>query len=78
MWTTVQRRRHRVAKVFAGRFGDEAACEVMLFGDVRLTTTTTTTGDGGESVVPWAAHGVLRREGPAGWKFARYRVWLQR
>ncbi|KAM4060327.1 fungal specific transcription factor [Hirsutella rhossiliensis] len=73
MWTTVRERRHTVAKVFPGRFrDDECECEVMLFGEVKLTTK-----EGNEAVVPWAAHGGLRREG-AGWKFARYRVWLQK
>ncbi|PNY28683.1 Uncharacterized protein TCAP_01392 [Tolypocladium capitatum] len=81
MWTTVQERRHTVAKVFPGRFRDPDAggppeCEVMLFGEVNLGTR-----DGKEAAVPWAAHAVLTREveGERGeWKFARYRVWLQR
>lgn len=72
MWTTVRERRHSVAKVFPGRFRDGGECEVTLFGEVELTTK-----EGHDGMVPWAAHGELRREGGE-WKFARYRVWLQK
>lgn len=67
-------------KVFPGRFrsaDNGAECEVMLFGEVNLTTK-----EGNEAVLPWAAHGVLRKQGGEAdreeWKFARYRVWLQK
>ncbi len=84
MWTSVQERRHTVAKVFPGHFGAEAGedlgpsdqCEAMLSGEVALTTK-----DGQQVVVPWAAHAVLRRERDGEreeWKIARYRVYLQR
>ncbi|KJZ71782.1 hypothetical protein HIM_08802 [Hirsutella minnesotensis 3608] len=83
MWTTVQERRHTVTKVFPGQFeggagkeGELGGCELMLFGDVALTTK-----DGQRATVPWAAHAVLtlERDGERDeWKFARYRVWLQR
>ena len=84
MWTAVRDRQHTVTKVFPGRFqdpGDAAApaeCEVMLFGEVRLEMTEK---EGAASkVVPWAGHGVVRREREGEreeWKFARYQVWLQ-
>ncbi|POR32825.1 Uncharacterized protein TPAR_06973 [Tolypocladium paradoxum] len=81
MWTEVQERRHTVAKAFPGQFRDPGAggpleCEVMLFGEVKLRTR-----DGDEAAVPWAGHAVLTRQAEGEreeWKFARYRVWLQR
>lgn len=82
MWTAVRDRQHTVTKVFPGRFQDPGLaapveCEVMLFGEVRLDMTE----EGASSkVVPWAGHGVVRRERGGEreeWKFARYQVWLQ-
>lgn len=88
MWTAVRDRQHTVTKVFPGRFQDPGAaeepveCELMLFGEVKLTLK----GDGGGveegaiKVVPWAGHAVVRKEKEGEreeWKFTRYRVWLQ-
>ncbi|KAL6859613.1 hypothetical protein J3F83DRAFT_315104 [Trichoderma novae-zelandiae] len=81
MWSAVAERKHTVAKVFPGRFGDdgERRCELMLYGDVAYTTK-----EGQSSTVPWAGHGILRRvrDGEKGegevWKFAEYRVYLLR
>ena len=83
MWNVVAERKHVVNKVFPGSFQDaEAAkneaeeCELMLFGDVHLVTK-----EGQAMTVPWAGHGVLRSVGEGDkkeWKFAKYRVWLQR
>ncbi|KAI9905010.1 hypothetical protein N3K66_001539 [Trichothecium roseum] len=61
-------------------------CELMLFGQVDLTLK-----DGGSAaVVPWAGHATVVRDTTAlagsgetkrskgEWKFAQYRVWLQK
>ncbi|KAL7789870.1 hypothetical protein V8C37DRAFT_190051 [Trichoderma ceciliae] len=79
MWSIVQERKHTVAKVFPGRFGEAAdggkECELMLYGDVAYKTK-----DGNSSTVPWAGHGILRKvrddDGDEEWKFAEYRVYL--
>ncbi|KAM3515551.1 hypothetical protein MY11210_000729 [Beauveria gryllotalpidicola] len=77
MWNVVAERKHTVKKVFPARFMDEdGECECMLFGDVRLKTK-----DGQELVVPWAGHATLTKAVDGSkeeWKFAQYRVWLQR
>lgn len=82
MWTTVDERKHTVTKIFPGMFqGADASrapeCECMLFGEVQYRTK-----DGGApSTASWAGHGTLRKEKNGEheeWKFAQYRVWLQK
>lgn len=81
MWNVVAERKHVVNKVFPGSFQDADAggateCECMLFGDVHLVTK-----EGQAMTVPWAGYAVLRQVEEGGkteWKFARYRVYLQR
>ncbi|KAH7328561.1 hypothetical protein B0I35DRAFT_21190 [Stachybotrys elegans] len=84
MWATMAERKHVVTKVFPGRFspadasdGESSDCECMMFGEVQYKTS-----DGSSLTTPWAAHAVLHKETDAGdkeeWKFARYRVWLQK
>lgn len=80
MWSSVRERKHTVAKVFPALFREPAVedgreCELMLFGEVGLTTK-----DDKATVVPWAGHAVVRKEAEGereGWKFSRYQVWLQ-
>lgn len=65
---------------------EQEECELMLFGQVDLTLK-----DGGSAAVPWAGHATVVRDtaAPAAgsgetkgnkgeWKFAQYRVWLQK
>ncbi|OAA73926.1 hypothetical protein ISF_00827 [Cordyceps fumosorosea ARSEF 2679] len=79
MWKVVAERRHTVEKVFPARFreDEQGECECMLFGEVRIKTR-----DDKEMVVPWAGHATLTKVVVDGlkeeWKFAQYRVWLQR
>jgi hypothetical protein len=80
MWEKVQARRHTVDQVFPGTFGgggggDEV--ELMLYGDVVYKLKESSEGE--EAKVDWAGRARLRRAaGGGGWKFAYYRVYLQR
>lgn len=81
MWEKVQAREHTVFQVFPGVFEKTAAAddvvELMLYGNVVYQLK----GAGGsEEPVDWAGYARLVREGGAGgeWKFAYYRVYIQR
>lgn len=85
MWEKVQARRHTVYQVFPATFagaeaegsGGDEEVELMLYGDVvyRLKGS----ADGEETKVDWAGRARLRRAAGGGeWKFAYYRVYLQR
>lgn len=84
MWEKVQARRHTVYQVFpatfggAGDGGGEEEVELMLYGDVvyRLKGG----AEGEETKVDWAGRARLTRAAGGGgeWKFAYYRVYLQR
>lgn len=81
MWEKVQARRHTVYQVFPANFGGskdgDEEVELMLYGDVvyRLKGG----ADGEETKVDWAGRARLRREAAGGeWKFAYYRVYLQK
>ena len=82
MWTHVSSRKHTVTKVFPARFkapeeeDSSGEVELMLFGQVDLTLK-----DGGKAAVPWAGHATIVKDtsGEKGeWRFAQYRVWLQK
>ncbi|ROV98358.1 hypothetical protein VMCG_07117 [Cytospora schulzeri] len=77
MWEKVEARKHTVDKVFPVSFsGREDEVELMLYGNVvyRLKGSA---DDGGEDTVDWAGYARLVRVGGE-WKFAYYRVYLQR
>lgn len=85
MWEKVQARRHTVYQVFPATFGgaqeqeggggDEV--ELMLYGDVVYVLKGA--ADGEEAKVDWAGRARLTRAAGGGeWKFAYYRVYLQR
>lgn len=81
MWEKVQARRHTVYQVFPANFGGakdgDEEVELMLYGDVvyRLKGS----AEGEETKVDWAGRARLRRAAGGGeWKFAYYRVYLQR
>jgi len=85
MWEKVQARRHTVYQVFPGTFGgakeggggDGNEVELMLYGDVVYKLKGSSEGE--EAKVDWAGRARLRRAaGGGGWKFAYYRVYLQR
>ncbi|KAL4726137.1 hypothetical protein ACLX1H_006814 [Fusarium chlamydosporum] len=67
MWKHIKSRKHTVHKVFPGRFPDSEDSEVMLLGDVSVTTT-----DGRLREAAWAAHAVVKKVDGA-WKFKEYR-----
>ncbi|CAJ0553437.1 Ff.00g119490.m01.CDS01 [Fusarium sp. VM40] len=71
MWAHIKERRHKVLKVFPGRFADSKSSEAMLLGEVSVTTT-----DGRLKDAAWSAHAVVRKV-DGQWKFSSYRVWLQ-
>ncbi|SPJ85556.1 uncharacterized protein FTOL_11337 [Fusarium torulosum] len=71
MWAHIKERRHKVLKVFPGRFADSKSSEAMLLGEVSVTTT-----DGRLKEAAWSAHAVVRKV-DGQWKFSSYRVWLQ-
>ena len=84
MWEKVQARKHTVFKVFPASFDDGAAAgtegeegvELMLYGNVvyRLKA-----NPDGEETVDWAGHArLVRAPGSKEWKFAYYRVYIQR
>ncbi|KAJ4141351.1 hypothetical protein NW768_000562 [Fusarium equiseti] len=71
MWKHINNRKHTVLKVFPGRFPDSEDSEVMLLGEVSVTT-----NDGRLKEAAWSAHAVVKKVDGA-WKFKEYRVWLQ-
>ena len=80
MWEKVQARKHTVYQVFPATFGgakeggDEV--ELMLYGDVVYKLKE---NPDGEAKVDWAGRARLTRAAGGGeWKFAYYRVYLQR
>lgn len=83
MWEAVAARKHTVVQAFPARFAEgdgvrdgEEEVQVMLYGHVvyRLKGK-----ESDEELVDWAGHArLVRAKGEAGWKFAHYRVWLQR
>ncbi|KAL1871407.1 hypothetical protein Daus18300_004774 [Diaporthe australafricana] len=80
MWEKVQARKHSVFQVFPGSFGEGKGggdeVELMLYGNVvyRLKAS-----PDGEDKVDWAGRAKLTRASGGGeWKFAYYRVYLQR
>lgn len=93
MWEGVQSRTHCLARVFPVLFKpflseDGCELEMMLYGSVKYIRTS-----GQVEVVPWAGHAVMRNKTrratmdaeskvtvvePGDWKFAYYRVWLQK
>lgn len=80
MWEKVQARKHTVYQVFPATFGGGSGSdevELMLYGDVvyRLKGS----AEGEETKVDWAGRARLTRAAGGGeWKFAYYRVYLQR
>lgn len=81
MWEKVEARKHTVHKVFPASFeessfddGDEVV-ELALFGSVAYKLKT-----GTEDAADWAGNAKLVRPsgGGEGWKFAYYRVYVQR
>lgn len=86
MWAKVAARKHTVSQVFPARFAEQHTCaasgeqheevQLMLFGNVvyRLKG-----AEGDEEPVDWAGHATLvRASGEKAWRFAYYRVWIQR
>lgn len=83
MWEKVQTRKHTVYQVFPAAFGGAkdgegggGEVELMLYGDVvyRLKASPDE-----ETKVDWAGRARLTRAAGGGeWKFAYYRVYLQR
>ncbi|KAJ4268703.1 hypothetical protein NW762_002770 [Fusarium torreyae] len=71
MWSHIKERKHTVHKVFPGRFAGSEDSEVMLLGEVSVTTT-----DGRLKEAAWSAHAVIKKV-DGQWKFREYRVWLQ-
>lgn len=79
MWEKVQARRHTVYQVFPATFGSTGSDEVelMLYGDVVYKLKGSAEGE--ETKVDWAGRARLTRPAGGGeWKFAYYRVYLQR
>ena len=70
MWEVVTSRKHTVYKMFP--YGPDAK-EVMLYGKVQYGFK-----DGREVGVDWAARAELVKDsqGPGGWKFQYYQVYL--
>lgn len=80
MWEKVEARKHTVFKVFPASFEssssrtDDEVVELALFGSVAYRLKT-----GAEDGADWAGTATLVRTGGAKeWKFAYYRVYLQR
>lgn len=82
MWEKVKARKHSPYQVFPASFGAVAAegeevVELMLYGDVVYRLKESANGE--EATVDWAAHArLVRAPGAKEWKFAYYRVYLQR
>lgn len=84
MWEKVQAREHTVFQVFPATFTKEAAAEgvveLMLYGHVVYKLKG---AEGFEQPVDWAGYAKLVKTGDAAgskgsWKFAYYRVYIQR
>lgn len=83
MWEAVGARKHTVVQAFPAKFAgsdggaqDDEEVQVMLYGHVvyRLKGK-----ESDEEPVDWAGHArLVRTKEEEGWKFAHYRVWLQR
>ncbi|ROV89526.1 hypothetical protein VSDG_08554 [Cytospora chrysosperma] len=74
MWEKVEARKHTVYKAFPVSFSEkEHEAEVMMYGDVVYKLK----GSDDEEKVDWAGYAKLVRTGKE-WKFAYYRVYLQR
>lgn len=78
MWEKVRARKHTVHQVFPGVFDAAAtradAVELMLYGNVVYQFKG---AEGFEEPVDWAGYARLVRIGEE-WKFAYYRVYIQR
>ena len=74
MWEKVHDRKHTIKQAFVGSFeGKEGGTtEFMLYGTVDYELKT-----GEKASADWAGHARLRRAGRE-WKFAHYRVYIQR
>lgn len=84
MWEHVEARKHTVKKVFPASFGASGAeygaedeVELMLFGSVVYALKG---GESREGGADWAGYAKLVRSGGSDgtWKFAYYRVYVQR
>lgn len=77
MWEKVQTREHTVLQVFPATFEgtEEGAVELMLYGHVVYKLKG---GQQFEQPVDWAGYARLVRAAGGGWKFAYYRVYIQR
>lgn len=77
MWEKVEARKHTVFKVFPGSFGEKRPDEVelMLYGNVVYRLKGSQSNEG---AVDWAGFAKLVRTQEKGWKFAYYRVYIQR
>ncbi|POS80086.1 hypothetical protein DHEL01_v201530 [Diaporthe helianthi] len=77
MWEKVQARKHTVYQVFPANFNGGEEVELMLYGDVVYKLKGSPEGE--EAKVDWAGRARLTRvPGVGEWKFAYYRVYLQR
>jgi len=78
MWEKVQARKHTVIQVFPGVFDaavkDADAVELMLYGNVVYQLKG---AEGFEEPVDWTGYARLVRIGGL-WRFAYYRVYIQR
>ncbi|PSS03809.1 hypothetical protein BD289DRAFT_420254 [Coniella lustricola] len=82
MWEKVAARKHTVFKVFPASFGNTGAhggneeVELMLYGSVVYKFKGE---EGQEGGADWAGYAKLFKSGAGGeWKFAYYRVYIQR
>lgn len=72
MWEHVAERTHTVEKVFPARF-QPGRPEFMLFGRVDYVLRTAQ-----KQSADWAGHAILEKDEKGDWKFAYYRVYIQR
>lgn len=77
MWEKVQAREHTIFQVFPATFAATAAgaVELMMYGQVVYQLKG---ADSPEPPVGWAGYAKLVRAGDGAWKFAYYRVYVQR
>lgn len=77
MWEKVAARKHTVFKVFPASFGGHEEVELMLYGSVVYKFKGE---EGQEGGADWAGFARLVRSAETGneWKFAYYRVYIQR